>query len=197
MYAHRLVYGEDERSWQITALELYLCTGASSDVWRDPYTHTNPVQLEYGKWYVHDDGGRAPHYSGIDIACGSREHGIYAGMLIRELDHEQRWVFQRIVRGADIIKCRQGNRWRDHENTIIQNFHAKRLDESPLRLVEIEENDGLLYLGPRIGLKKERDAQNLEQISYRDAPLRIAAWQTAHLKTKMNLYTKGSVRDAS
>jgi hypothetical protein len=81
MCSHKLVYGEHERSWRITALELYLCTCNDSNIWRDPYTHANPAQLESGTWYVHDDGHRPPIYSGVDITCGSA--GIYGGLLIR------------------------------------------------------------------------------------------------------------------
>lgn len=73
MSEHDLMHANNR--WQITAIELYLFT--ESEMWRDVYTHQNPVQLESGTWYVHQretdaPNWRAPNWSGLDITCGSR-----------------------------------------------------------------------------------------------------------------------------
>ena len=170
MCSHELVCGD--RRWQITALELYLST--ASDVWRDPYTHRNPEQLESGTWYVHADGNRAPNYSGIDITCGSKD-GTHGGLLIRELSKEQRWVFQRIVRGNHPSFPRKGNKWSDEEKRLIKTgIHRRRIDSDALKIVQTSERKEALWIGPRIGLNSKPGSE-----PFRLAPLRVATWRTA------------------
>jgi len=186
MCSHELVYGERERVWRITAAELYLNTADGSAVWRDPYTHRNPAQLDSGTWYVHDDGRRAPFYSGIDITCGSV--GVYGGLLIRELCSEHRWVFQRIVRGKNVNRERKDNTWTQDEKKLIgEAIHRQPIGSGLLKLVKIPWQDQQLFIGQRIGLKKKSDADisNSERELYRTASLRIATSQTACLKTSM------------
>jgi hypothetical protein len=186
MCSHELVYGDRERAWRITALELYLHTGSESDVWQDPYTHGAPAQLESGTWYVHDNGTRAPFYSGIDITCGSSD--LHGGLLIRELDTQHRWVFQRIVRGANVNRERTNNTWSVDEKRIIQqSIHGSQIGSGLLRLVETPSRNEQLFIGPRIGLKKKagEDASSPEKVAYRTASLRIATSPTECLKTSM------------
>jgi len=206
MCSYELVYGENERRWHITALELYLCTCRGSNVRRDPYTHSNPEQLKSGTWYVHDDGNRAPFFSGIDITCGSE--GTYGGMLIKELSCDFAYVVQRMVRGDQhVVRTRKGNVWNCREKKIIRAIHGKSIDCGLLRLERVPERNDPLYVGPRIGLKKksnpdgnpacrslpfitdanDTDLCNSEHISFRTACLRIATWQTKKLKTAMKL----------
>lgn len=186
MCSHELVYGDRERPWRITALELYLHTGRASDIWQDPYTHGAPAQLESGTWYVHDSGARAPFYSGIDITCGSSDR--HGGLLIRELDNEHRWVFQRIVRGANVNRERTNNTWSADEKRIIQqSIHGSQIGSGLLRLVETPSRNEQLFIGPRIGLNKKtgEDACSPENVAYRTASLGIATSPTACLKTRM------------
>ena len=171
---------------KITALELYLST--DSDVWRDVYTHNNSEQKKSGTWYVHDNGSRAPTYSGIDITCGSPEAGIHAGLLIRELEKEQRWVFQRIVRGNRQPFLRNGNIWSQEEKYLItEKIHGSDVDSEAgiLKLVKIENRSDSLWVGPRIGLPAKRDKKSPHDQSFRGAPLRIATWPTVSNKSAM------------
>ncbi|MHC2519011.1 hypothetical protein [Bradyrhizobium diazoefficiens] len=185
MCSHELVYGEGARSWRITALELYLHMGSASNVWSDPFTHRKSAQLDSGTWYIHDNGSRAPFYSGIDITCGSE--GQHGGMLIRELDGEHRWVFQRIVRGENIKLERTNNKWSPYERDIIEEIHRKPIGSGSLKLVQTSWQDRQLFIGQRIGLKKVgEDACSPEKVPYRTASLRIATSQTACLKTTMS-----------
>jgi hypothetical protein len=185
MCLHRLVCGD--YSWTITALELYLYTCRTSAIWHDPYTHVNAEQLESATWYVHDDGDRAPTYSGIDITCGSKNDGIYGGLLIRELCEERRWVFQRIVRGNRPNFPRKGNVWSGKEKELIRAIHKCGAGSGLLQLVSSPERKTQLYIGRRIGLqpKPDRPAENPDGVSFRLAPLRIATWKTAVNTTSM------------
>ncbi|EAQ33577.1 hypothetical protein NB311A_09211 [Nitrobacter sp. Nb-311A] len=182
MFGHNLVRGNCE--WRITALELYLYF-KDFNFWRDPYTHQRPAQLKTGTWYVHGDGCRAPTYSGIDITCGSEDHGVFGGLLIRELDKEQRWVFQRIVRGNRHPFARKGNKWQDNERKMIQDIHTKRIDDPTglLQLVPCSHHAEALFKGPRIGLRPKLNEPTAQD--FRLKPLRIAIWQTNQHKLAM------------
>lgn len=184
MCFHELV--SNNGRWRITSLELYLKT--SSDIWQDVYTHCNREQLNAATWYVHDDGRRGPTYSGIDITCGSKMTGVHCGLLIRELNNERRWVFQRIVRGNRESFPRLGNTWIDDERGVISNIHAKSIDTEigALRLLPASERQEQLFIGPRVGLSRKGDNSiSSEGISFRTAPLRLATSQTSYLKTLM------------
>ncbi len=80
MVDYEIVRGANR--WRTTALELYLFT-ETSNVWRDPNTHRNPEQAYSGTWYVHR---RPMNRSGLDITAGNIRHGLYVGLLIREID---------------------------------------------------------------------------------------------------------------
>lgn len=181
MCSHKLVCRNCE--WRITSLELYL---NGLDFWADPYTHANRAQLDAATWYVHDDGYRAPTYSGIDITCGSTSSNVHGGLLIRELDGEHRWVFQRIVRGNFHPFVRKGNTWTPEEKgKVLADIHSQPIDaeKSLLRLVPCETIDVPLYCGPRIGLRRRINSPLAE--GFRTEPLRIATSPTNHNKTAM------------
>jgi hypothetical protein len=181
MLEHDLCFADN--AWQITALELYLFT-EQSGVWRDPFTHGRSEQLNSGTWYVHDDGSRSPNYSGIDITAGSRHRGIYAGLLIRELDEHDgsARALQTIIRGKYVSK-RKGNVWTSHEKGTILTIHGGSILTSPLRLVPrlAARPSEALWCGPRWGL----NPKNADGKVFANAPLRLATWQTKKHKEKM------------
>jgi hypothetical protein len=167
-----LVHGENR--WQITALELYLYT----DKWRDPTTHGLDEQLNSGTWYVHDNGTRAPNYSGIDITCGSRRVGIHAGLLVRELarsDGSAR-AFHTIVRGN--YSFRRRDTWSPEEKIKIGAIHQTGVFSGPLRLERCPSRQGSLWIGPRKLPRKVPD-------EFRNACLRVATWRTKLHRSKM------------
>jgi hypothetical protein len=184
MLEHDLFYGG--RTWQITALELYLFT-AKSEVWRDAFTHQQDEQLNSGSWYVHDNGSRPPNYSGIDITAGSKRSGIYAGLLVRELDQEDgsAKVLQTIIRGKYSF-MRKGNVWSSDEKNVLSSIHRSAVLSSPLRLVPrpSPRQNETLWLGPRWGLNSKKP----DDESFVKAPLRIATWQTKKHKEKMRKF---------
>jgi hypothetical protein len=157
---------------------------AQSEVWRDPFAHQSDEQQNSGSWYVHDDGRRAPSYSGIDITAGSRSLGIYAGLLIRELDRNDgsARALQTIVRG-EFSSERKGNVWSSAEKSAISSIHQSSVFSGPLKLVRrAEPREGELWIGPRWGLNSKTHMKFVE------CPLRIATWQTEKHKTKMRQY---------
>ncbi|WOH50683.1 hypothetical protein [Bradyrhizobium sp. sBnM-33] len=183
MFEHDLRF--QSRSWRITALELYLFT--ESDVWRDPFTHRGDEQLSSRTWYVHHDGRRSPNYSGIDITAGSRQQGIYAGLLIRELDQldGSARALQTIIR-AKFRSTREGNVWTPDEKKILTTIHRSSILSSPLRLIprSAARSNEPLWCGPRCGLKpKETDDEKFVA-----APLRLATWRTKRNQEKMRKF---------
>ena len=133
---------------------------------------------------MHDDGDRAPNYSGIDITAGSRQGGIYAGLLIRELDQNDgsARALQTIIRGEFSSK-RAGNVWSPEEKEILSTIHRGSVFSSPLRLVPrpVPRPAEPLWCGPRWGLNpKTAGAEN-----FASAPLCLATWQTKKHKEKM------------
>jgi hypothetical protein len=184
MLEHDLLYGG--HTWQITALELYLFT-SQSEVWRDVFTHQQDEQLNSGSWYVHDNGSRPPNYSGIDITAGSRRSGIFAGLLIRELNQEDGSgkVLQTIIRGKYSF-MRKGNVWSIEEKNVLSGIHRGSVLSSPLRLVarpSVRQNVSL-WCGPRWGLNS-KDPHNDRFVK---APLRMATWQTKRHKERMQIF---------
>jgi hypothetical protein len=181
MLDHDLIHGD--HIWQVTALELYLFT-SQSEVSRDAFTHRKDEQLNSGSWYVHDNGSRPPNYSGIDITAGSRRSGIFAGLLIRELNQEDGSgkVLQTIIRGKYSF-MRKGNLWSSEEKSVLSSIHRGSVLSSPLRLVprsSVRQNV-FLWCGPRWGL----NSKHPDNDRFVQAPLRMATWQTKRHKEKM------------
>jgi hypothetical protein len=180
MSEHDLMHANNR--WQITAIELYLFT--ESEMWRDVYTHQNPVQLESGTWYVHQRGThapnwRAPNWSGLDITCGSRP-STFGGLLVRQLCKKKgsATATKAILRGGFYPRI-YSDRWSSQEKAIIENIHGKGIYAgSDLTLVSCPKRTEPIWIGPRIGLRKrDPDPTNPEGISFRNAPLRVATWK--------------------
>ena len=173
MFEHQIDYGQ--RSFDITALELYLKLHQQKDVWWDPATDKDAAaneQFKRGTWYVRQKKGAA--YWRLDITAGDISSGVQAGLLIAQLDHDggSGKAFHAVVRGKF---GRQG--WTTEERQRIDQIHGKRVDGSdgsPLRLVKrAAAGDRRFRVGIRKGIPKN-DARNFEEIVIRDAHLRIS-----------------------
>ena len=66
---------------RIAEVEVYW----TSEVHPDPFTHGDPMQQEFGRWYFHRQGNsyKGGTYKGLDVAVGGP--GVHAGILIRAL----------------------------------------------------------------------------------------------------------------
>jgi len=193
MLSHDLIYGEPR--WKITALELYLFT-EQSNVWRDGNTHRSDEQLNSGSWYVHKYGHgqatgsgkwKAPNWSGLDITAGSRSLGIYAGLLVRELDQKDgsATAFKTIIRGKPLPR-ENHDTWSPHERKIIDSIDGKSVTAGPLRLEACPQpRTSDLWIGPRI-----LNPKLAENIIFKAKPLRVATWRTKRLSTLMEKITE-------
>lgn len=179
MLEHRLVYGQHE--WSITAVELYLWTG---NAWCDPCTDKKPGQAKFGTWYV--NRGRNPNHGRIDIAAGN-ESGLFAGLLIRELDQKDgsAIALQKIIRGR-FDKRNDYDRWTSEELEKIASIDGTGVTTGPLKLVARESNSSDIWIGPRIFYTKDSNKK-----AYLQYPLRVATWPTEKLKTRMKRWDGG------
>lgn len=173
-----------DQRWPITSLELYLYT--ASDVWRDPYTHKHKEQLKRGTWYVHRHPRcldaveppkrfRATRRSGLDITCGSKAEGIFAGILIRQTCGSvgSGAAFIRTMRPGPKLKL---ERWSEREKAEICDIDGADVTVGALKLLR---SDGPpideLWIGPRGGLKAKGVASLVQNNSrFLEAELRIA-----------------------
>jgi hypothetical protein len=155
----RLVLNTTPREWQITALELYL----ESETWVDPYVHGHTEQKNSATWYIHrywpKNGGntfRAPMYSGIDMTCGGNDR--HGGILLRELNFQKEYVFQRIVRGEP-NKVRENNKWSPNESDFISQINSRSIFDptSPLYLKRSPSQNINSSIKARVGLRKKID----------------------------------------
>jgi hypothetical protein len=173
MQDHYLVCGSDKFS--ITALELYLWTGKS---WNDPCTDKRPGQRAHSRWYV--NRGRNPNFGRIDIAAGD-DKGIYAGILIREIDRKDgsAIALQKIIRGH--FRGRNNHDvWSADDLEKMDVIDGSDIHTGPLRLVRREGSGSEIWVGPRIFNTKDESKR-----AYLKHPLRVATWPTEKLKTKM------------
>lgn len=69
------------RRLRFTELEVYVDGPAHPD----PFTHGDPMQRDFGRWYFHRSGGtyKGGTYKGVDLAFGAAD--TCAGMLVRGL----------------------------------------------------------------------------------------------------------------
>lgn len=76
---NRTTWHIGQQPHRIVELEVYW-NGAGH---RDTFTHGDPMQREFGRWYFHRSGGeyRGGTYKGLDIAFGRDD--VVAGLLIR------------------------------------------------------------------------------------------------------------------
>ena len=157
-----------ENRWRITALELYLFTEASN-VWRDPNTHRNPEQANSGTWYVHS---RPMNRSGLDITAGDITQGVYAGLLIREVDQIdgpakalKTLIREKFTRTGSAFN--DPYNWSEKERALIANIHGRSIWDGPLKLSRSSERVCRdVWIGPRLNLA--------DQSSPWDSPLRAA-----------------------
>ncbi len=68
---------------RLTEIEFYWTSTAHAD----PFTHRDPLQQEFARWYFHRLGGtyRGGTFKGLDIAIGSPQR--HAGILLRGIEN--------------------------------------------------------------------------------------------------------------
>ena len=154
----KLISGQN--SYRICEIEFYL----NSKTHADQYTHDNPDQATYGKWYFHKTSKgnyRGGTFKGLDLTLGDKEK--YCGILIRSIYDLNA---KKMIGGP----CNSVNELiAQHGASNVKEFMAKDNKQSPLSAIEndcikirdcdfekgeggTEEQKEALYYGPRYGL---------------------------------------------
>ncbi len=167
---------------RITAIEFYLFYPILHP---DPYVHKNFRQRESATFYIHDNGTRAPNYSGIDITCGCFEKEIFGGVLIREIEKVDgsSLALKKIIRDNQIFNRK--DRWTDIEKRKLIQADGRSILNEEFEVCSLHPKDFPgpieLWAGPRLLGKQIKDS------FYHEAPYRFALWQTKKQKRKMKL----------
>ena len=143
-----LVVGEKE--FRICEVEFYI----NNTTHGDKYTHGDPNQKTFGKWYFHRFHGSAYKsgtYKGLDLTLGNKD--TFFGVLIRSICDIETGEFiegpcrsvNKILElnGSSDVKGYMVGRVDPLNARSTKNFHLKR--KSTL-------DDEQIYKGPRIGL---------------------------------------------
>ncbi len=161
----------NERRWPIEAIELYVYHPIH---WRDCTTHGvrywADEQLDRGTWYVHRKGTPSPDRCGIDITAGSKEAGIFCGLLIAGIGDTKgsSSALKRMIRSDS--NNFDDSRWSDEERKLLDEVNAKSIDKGKLRLERYPSSRSTpLYL-----CERRLSAPHIPA-PFKNEPLRIAA----------------------
>jgi len=167
----KLISGQN--SYRICEIEFYL----NSATHKDLYTHDNPDQATYGKWYFHKTSKgnyRGGTFKGLDLTLGNNDK--YCGILIRSIYNLET---KKMIGGP----CNSVNELiAQHGASNVKEFMAKDNKQSPLSAIENEyikiqdcdfekgeggkeETKEALYYGPRYGLSDKYP--EWEKVKYR------------------------------
>ncbi|MCA9070861.1 MAG: hypothetical protein KDA84_18155 [Planctomycetaceae bacterium] len=174
MGSSRLMIGGEPH--QIAELEFYL----QSCHHPDPFTHCDPMQQEFGRWYFHRSGGtyRNGSFKGFDLTFGSPD--AFGGIMIRSLTTPD----GQLINGPSLCV--------DHLLRRTSTNHVAELDQavggrpvwdsaSPIHLsVDEEPTPVKLFATARVGLSLKRNVDEqakqfvLKRYRFLSEPRRIA-----------------------
>lgn len=168
-----MIGGEPHR---IVELEFYL----NSPHHPDPFTHCDPLQQEFGRWYFHRSGGtyRNGSFKGFDLTFGTPES--YAGILVRSLDTPEGQLINGPSLCVDHLLRKTGA---GHVAELDRTLGGRRVwdTESPIHLSVIEDQTPTeLFATARVGLSLKRNVDEvakrfvLKRYRFLSEPRRIA-----------------------
>lgn len=167
------------KTYRVCEVEFYLL----SDSHDDKYTHANPDQLRYGRWYFHKyktGAYKSGTWKGMDIAMGSKKDDKHCGILIRSIYDVEN---DKMIEGP----CRTVNelisRW-NHDNVKEFMFNKK----SPLSVTR-SKNNRYVYMRDNDTFEEE-DIYTTKRIGLSD---KFPEWQDVHYRffIKKNMIKKG------
>ncbi len=172
---------------RLTEIEFYW-TGPGHE---DPFTHQDPMQLGFGRWYFHKQGNsyKGGTYKGLDIAVGRPD--THAGILVRGMmDLEGQKLLDGSCTCVDHILSRTG---RSSVAELAGSFDLS-IDESdkersPLYFTQSKEPGGgakELFSSPRVGLTLKKGADALRR-SFLGRPYRFLTEPSRVKKGRPNL----------
>lgn len=148
------------------ALEFYLHIPG---VMEDSAVHCRTEQLNKATFYLHTKS-KAPNWSppifnrhGIDITCGSKEHNIHGGILIRHISGEDNQdgsgrALRVLMRGDEGFKSiKQGSpeaRWTDQEKNFFAEFNNSPIFDGDIQLVYDPQEEQMIESTKRVGIEK-------------------------------------------
>jgi 3-methyladenine DNA glycosylase Mpg len=139
----------NDKEYRLAEIEFYI----NSKSHPDKYTHSDPDQKTFSKWYFHKRGGsyKSGTFKGLDITLGNEN--TYFGVLIRSIyDASDDTMIEgpcksvnKILELNDCtnIKEYMGGRQDPLNARCTNNFYLKRKPSL---------NKEIIYMGPRIGL---------------------------------------------
>jgi len=152
----------------------------------DPFTHGQPIQRSFGRWYFHRSGEsyRGGTYKGLDITFGPAE--MFGGILIRSLltpDGE-------LINGSSLcvehLLARTGHGSVASLAAAVGDRSVVAAD-NPLRLRAIPERERTLHYTARVGLTLKRAAEHPEMLDYIVRPYRALTRPRAIQKGRVHL----------
>jgi hypothetical protein len=99
--------------------------------------------------------GPAPNRSGIDITAGSKQLGIFGGVLIASIGEKggSATALKQIVRAGEGPARMSERKWSEEDKRTITELNGTRIETGPLRLAPRDiTTDGPLWIGARKGL---------------------------------------------
>lgn len=153
----RLIVGEEPH--RIVELEFYL----HSTHHPDPFTHCDPLQQEFGRWYFHRSGGtyRNGSFKGFDLTFGTP--GAFGGILIRSLTTPDGQLINGPSLCVDhLLRTTNADRVADLDRTV--DGRVVWDPESPIHLSIIEEETPIeRFATARVGLSLKRNGDAVAQ----------------------------------
>jgi len=184
------VAGEPHR---LAEVELYWA-GPGHD---DPFAHKDPIQVEFGRWYFHRQGGtyKGGTYKGLDIAAG--QPGTFVGILIRALVDVAGTFYDGSCTTVDYILTKTGkSSVADLAGSFDLSIDPPIAGDSPLHLAEEAPFGGPkpLVASPRVGLTLKK-GPTPERKSFLARPYRFSIEPTKTKKGRphfvVGLYAEG------
>jgi 3-methyladenine DNA glycosylase Mpg len=172
----------DGKEYRVAEIEFYIKTDFQENGHVDSYTHGDPNQKRFAKWYFHrypNGSYKGGTYKGLDLTLGNKK--TYFGVLIRAIYDEDTGT---IVEGP----CKVVNKILEHYNCtdVAQYMNDKKdpLNARNTRNFYLKRKKNLavedIYCGSRIGLSDRYP-------EWRDVKYRFLIKKQLIKKKKQNL----------
>jgi len=172
----------DGKEYRVAEIEFYIKTDFQKNGHIDSYTHGDPNQKRFAKWYLHrypNGSYKGGTYKGLDLTLGNKN--TYFGILIRAIYDESTGI---IVEGP----CKVVNKILEHYNCtdVAQYMNGKQdpLNARNTRNFYLKRKKNLvvedIYCGSRIGLSDRYP-------EWRDVKYRFLIKKQLIKKKKQNL----------
>ncbi|HLX54298.1 MAG TPA: hypothetical protein VKR58_10170 [Aquella sp.] len=126
------------------------------EIHKDPYTHKNPRQGEFGEWYFHRYTDISTflksNRNGVDITFGNKDQKLFGGILIRKI---QNTTTNELIVGINKVSRELiANIGEENTNAIALGVGGKAFDNKQILHLEVDGNNysAPIYKTQRNGL---------------------------------------------